>query len=189
MSSRLSSRLGSRFWPALAVSGALAFASGASACSDADAPVGAAGQDDAGTDGTTNDAPVGADSAHAGHDAGGESDDAAAAAPIRCTDEELAANDLTDGGTLTVSFLAGANPKQYENRCATVKVGASVVFSGSFTQHPLEAAGGDSPSPIPYVASDQPDDTLTFMVPTAGTFGYQCEFHPTLMFGAIRVVP
>jgi plastocyanin len=109
--------------------------------------------------------------------------------PIRCTEAELAANDATDGGTLEITFERGANPKQYENRCATVKVGASVTFSGSFVQHPLEPAGGDSPNPIPYTAEDQPDDRLTVTMPMAGTFGYQCEFHPTLMFGAIRVVP
>src|SRR4029079_7286453 len=85
-------------------------------------------------------------SGHAGHDSGPVVD--AGPPPIRCTDEELAANDYTDGGTLEIKFLKTANPKQYENRCATVKVGASVTFTGSFLQHPLEAAGGDSPNPI-----------------------------------------
>lgn len=109
--------------------------------------------------------------------------------PIRCTDAELAALDLTDGGTLEVTFELGANPKQYTNRCATVKAGASVTFRGSFLQHPLEPAGGDTPNPIPYIAQNQPDNRLVVALPSPGTFGYQCEFHPTLMFGAIRVVP
>lgn len=109
--------------------------------------------------------------------------------PIRCTDAELSANDKTDGGALEITFLAGANPKQYENRCATVKVGATVTFSGSFTQHPLQAAGGDSPSPIPYTAEDQPDGRLVVTMSRAGTFGFECEFHPKQMFGAIRVLP
>lgn len=128
-----------------------------------------------------------ADGGHGGHDSGGERD--AEAPPIRCTDEELAANDLTDGGVLEIKFLEAANPKQYENNCATVKVGASVTFTGSFKQHPLQAAGGDTPNPIPYVADDQPDAKLVVVMPNAGTFGYECEFHPVQMFGAIRVVP
>ena len=109
--------------------------------------------------------------------------------PIRCTDEELAANDKTDGGALEITFLKGANPRQYDNNCATVKVGASVTFSGGFVQHPLEPAGGDSPNPIPYTNEDQPDDKLVITMTSAGTFGYQCEFHRANMFGAIRVVP
>jgi plastocyanin len=153
----------------------------------------ACGDDDAGTvpgpDGGSDAArdAGGSDSGHAGHDSGPVPD--AGPPPIRCTDEELAANDLTDGGLLEVRFLKAANPRQYENRCATVKVGATVTFTGSFLQHPLEAAGGDSPNPIPYVAKDQPDDKIVVTMPNAGTFGYQCVFHPSMMFGAIRVVP
>jgi plastocyanin len=108
--------------------------------------------------------------------------------PIRCTAEELAANDRTvDGGTFQITFSTGANPSQYGNRCVTVKVGASVTFAGSFTQHPLQSAGGDSPNPIPF--TDQGGGPLTITMPTAGTFGFECAFHPKLMFGAIKVVP
>jgi plastocyanin len=156
----------------------------ASACSDDDPVQSSTGQgaDAAIESGSSK------DGGHGGHDSGGGGGDAGPPA-IRCTDEELAANDKTDGGALEITFLKTANPKQYENRCATVKVGASVTFSGSFLQHPLEAAGGDSPNPIPYTTEDQPNDKLVVQMPTVGTFGYQCEFHPTLMFGAIRVVP
>ena len=140
------------------------------------------------TDGGAEAAPdAGGATTDAGH--GGHADADAGPRPIRCTDEELAANDKTDGGALVITFLTTANPKQYENRCATVKVGASVTFSGSFKQHPLQAAGGDSPNPIPYTSEDQPDDKLVVVMPTAGTFGFECEFHPNQMFGAIRVVP
>jgi plastocyanin len=109
--------------------------------------------------------------------------------PLRCTDAELAANDKTDGGALTLVFTTGAEPVQYSNRCSTVKVGATVVFSGSFKNHPLEPAGGDRPSPIPHVTADAPGMRLEVPMTTAGTFGFECEFHPELMFGAIRVVP
>jgi plastocyanin len=75
------------------------------------------------------------------------------------------------------------------NRCATVKVGASVTFTGSFRQHPLEPAGGDTPNPIPSTETDPPTGRLVVVMTSPGTFGFQCTFHPTLMFGAIRVVP
>ncbi len=167
----------------LLLGSALALAGVGYACSRDDVAGGAA---DAGGDATA-DADAARDAGHAGHDSGRPLD--AGPPPIRCTDEELAANDLTDGGALVVTFLKAANPKQYENHCATVKAGASVTFSGSFRQHPLQAAGGDSPSPIPYVADDQPGDQVVVTMPDAGTFGYECEYHPVQMFGAIRVVP
>ncbi|MBX3262385.1 MAG: hypothetical protein KF782_22080 [Labilithrix sp.] len=161
--------------------GALAGAVQACSGDDVTEPSGDAGADAAADAGAAKDA------GHGGHDGGGGVD--AGPPPIRCTDDELAANDFTDGGALVITFLNAANPRQYENHCATVKVGASVTFSGGFRQHPLQAAGGDSPNPIPYVAEDQPDDRLVVTMPNAGTFGYECEFHPVQMFGAIRVVP
>ncbi len=154
-----------------------------SACSEDATPATVA---DAGAEAAADAGKSTDDGGHAGHDAGTVD---AGPPPIRCTDEELAANDKTDGGALEVTFLTTANPKQYENRCATVKVGASLTFSGSFKQHPLQAAGGDSPNPIPYTADDQPDNKLVVVMPNAGTFGFECEFHPKQMFGAIRVVP
>ena len=170
---------------ALVVPGALALVGRVSAACSGDDD--AASSADAGAAEASADGSKLVDAGHAGLDAGGNVD--AGPPPIRSSDEELAANDKTDGGALEITFLAAANPKQYENTCATVKVGASVTFSGGFRQHPLQAAGGDSPNPIPYVADDQPDDKLVVVMPNAGTFGYECEFHPKQMFGAIRVVP
>lgn len=166
------------------VSCALVLVGIASACGDDD---GNGGPVDPGTtDAGGTDAGAAVDSGHSGHDSGRVD---AGPPPIRCTDEELAANDKTDGGLLEITFLTAANPKQYENNCATVKVGATVTFSGSFKQHPLQAAGGDSPNPIPYTADDQPGNELEVVMTAPGTFGYECEFHPIQMFGAIRVVP
>jgi hypothetical protein len=109
--------------------------------------------------------------------------------PLRCSDAELAANDKTDGGALEIVFNTLADPIPYSNRCSTVKVGATVVFAGSFKQHPLEPAGGDVPSPIPQVSADTPDMRLRVPMTSAGTFGFECDFHPNQMNGAIRVVP
>jgi len=109
--------------------------------------------------------------------------------PMRCTADELAANDKTDGGTFEITFETGANPRQYSNRCVTVKVGTAITFTGSFVQHPLEPAGGDSPNPIPLTDKEPAGGKLTLTMSAAGTFGYRCTFHPSQMFGAIRVVP
>lgn len=108
---------------------------------------------------------------------------------LRCTQAELDQGDFTDAGTVEIVFNTGANPLQYTNHCAKLRVGAKVTFKGSFKQHPLEPAGGDEPSPIPVVDKDQPSDTFVVDLPKAGTFGYQCIFHPLAMFGVIQVVP
>ena len=121
---------------------------------------------------------------HEGHDAGGELE----GPPLRCTDDELAANDKT-GSPLEITFGMTGNPTQYENHCATVKVGATVTFQGSFVQHPLRPAGGNVPNPIPYQSKEPTDGKLTVTMKSPGTFGYECEYHPNLMFGAIKVVP
>ena len=116
---------------------------------------------------------------------------------IRCTQAELDQGDFTDagadsgadGGVVELVFNTGANPIQYTNHCTKLKVGSRVTFKGSFLQHPLEPAGGDEPSPIPVVDKDQPSGSIVVELPKAGTFGFQCAFHPLAMFGAIQVVP
>ena len=68
-----------------------------------------------------------------------------------------------------------------------IRAGQMVTFTeGSFAQHPLAAAGGDSPNPIPTTSSGTSVD-VTF--PTAGLFGFHCMIHPTIMMGAIMVIP
>lgn len=114
--------------------------------------------------------------------------EAQAPAPLRCTGAELTAADFGSAG-VTITFSRGANPLQYTNNCATVKVGAEVRFEGSFFQHPLEPAGGDVPTPIPTVDREVDGGALVVRPDRAGTFGYQCQFHPVQMFGAIRVAP
>jgi len=154
---------------------------------------------DAGVDATPLDATV-ADSSHTGHDS------ATPGPLLRCTDADLAAPcaEPLGGSCLTrteveITFNTGAAPDPYVNRCLTVRVGTTVVFSGNFFQHPLEPAGGDTPTPIPKLqpktAADnppagdagRPETRLTLTTP--GTFGYQCTYHPVQMYGAIRVLP
>ena len=38
-------------------------------------------------------------------------------------------------------------------------------------------------------STDQAGDALALTMPRAATFGFQCNFHPGIMFGAIQVVP
>ncbi|MBF5066255.1 hypothetical protein G6O45_23770, partial [Salmonella enterica subsp. enterica serovar Istanbul] len=59
-----------------------------------------------------------------------------------------------------------------------------VTFAGSFSSHPLLASDGDKPNPITSV--DTATGDVTF--PKAGTFGYVCGNHPS-MIGAIKVLP
>jgi plastocyanin len=69
-------------------------------------------------------------------------------------------------------------------RCVKVKVGQMVSWASSST-HPLIAHGGDSGNPIPATAQTTPQ-TVTFA--NAGTFGFWCNVHTTLMQGAVLVV-
>lgn len=157
--------------------------------------VAACSDDDTTTPNNGNDTPMadaGQDaSSHEGHDAGQQTADAGDAGlpALKCTDAELAANAVTDGGTVEITFPTASAPAQYTNHCVTIKAGSSVTFTGSFLNHPLEPAGGDEPNPITKTDADQPDNKLVVTFPNAGSFGYRCEFHPTSMYGAIRVVP
>jgi plastocyanin len=75
---------------------------------------------------------------------------------------------------------------QYSPACIKIKVGQSVTWNGAFQFHPLEAVGGDTPSPITATNSGT---TVTFAFAREGTFGFDCANHPTIMHGAVLVVP
>ncbi len=97
--------------------------------------------------------------------------------------------DFTAQGNVDVTFPTGPAPAQYANRCAKVKVGSTVTFKGSFFSHPLEPNGGDSPTPILLTSSDPDSGSAVVTLPVKGTYGYECMFHPSIMFGAVQVVP
>ena len=69
-------------------------------------------------------------------------------------------------------------------RCMTITVGQSVVWTGNFSVHPLDPQGGDTPNPITGTGPDE----VSVLFTAPGTFGYVCGVHPS-MKGAIRVVP
>jgi plastocyanin len=104
-----------------------------------------------------------------------------------CSDATFTANDHTAAGDpRAISFPAGQAPAQYSPSCMTIKVGQTVTWSGAFSLHPLEPAGGDASTPIALSASGT---SVSFTFAAPGTFGFNCANHPNVMFGAIRVAP
>jgi plastocyanin len=104
-----------------------------------------------------------------------------------CDDSAFDINDYTgEGASRTINFPTGPAPAQYDIPCMKIKAGQSVTWSGAFENHPLEPAGGSAGSPITLTDTGT-EKSFTF--PNPGTYGYDCEFHPGDMFGAIRVVP
>lgn len=75
-------------------------------------------------------------------------------------------------------------------RCMKVKVGQKVKFTSDgaapadFGSHPIGANGGDASNPVTTVDTTTGELTL----PSAGTFGFMCTIHPS-MIGAFEVVP
>ncbi len=105
-----------------------------------------------------------------------------------CAVADLAASDHTaPSDTRAITFPAdGQGAAQYSTPCMTVRVGQSVTWTGGFTTHPLEPANGDANNPIVLTKGVA---TKSFAFPAAGTFGFECQNHPGLMRGAIRVIP
>jgi plastocyanin len=78
--------------------------------------------------------------------------------------------------TVTWDFPVAQTPEH----CMIIKVGQTVMFNGNLATHPLASNGGDPNSPITNTAN------ITF--PTAGTFGYKCTAHAS-MVGVVYVIP
>jgi plastocyanin len=92
--------------------------------------------------------------------------------------------DLT-GGTAAIAFGGGLG-LEYSPRCAEVKVGQPVTFTGDFSVHPIAQTCGPNES-IPNKSSG---GSLTVTFASAGTWGYECTVHfGSGMTGAIEVVP
>src|SRR5438045_343493 len=94
-----------------------------------------------------------------------------------CTDAEF--EDMTAAGASRT--VTPWNPPPGK-KCYTIKVGQTVTWDPApSATHPLKATEGDTPNPITLAA------TITF--PNAGTYGFHCGVHLSLMHGAIKVVP
>lgn len=92
--------------------------------------------------------------------------------------------------SLSWEFAIASNP----NHCMKIKAGQTVTFKGSFTSHPLIAAGGDAANPFSSAqglvqkAGVAGEENTPVVFSAAGTFGYKCSLHAS-MTGAIVVVP
>lgn len=93
------------------------------------------------------------------------------------------------GAPRTITGPSGLAASQWSPHCMRIKAGQSVTWSvaATFAAHPLEAAGGDSSSPI--VTPGGTLTTVTYDFPNAGLFGFDCGYHPLIMQGAILVDP
>lgn len=103
--------------------------------------------------------------------------------------------DCTSLSRVDITFPMDILPEQYTHHCVKVKVGTQVVFAGKFSLHNLHAEGGDMPSPIPTQTTDPPvgdsgaPELFVPMTTPNKYYGFECMQHPTVMFGAIEVVP
>jgi plastocyanin len=147
------------------------------ACSDSDTP----SSTDAGKPANDGSASL-VDAGDAGTDS--------AAASGACTDALLDADDHTaNGADVTFpGFLPDASiaPAQFTPHCIRIKAGQTVGFFGSFADHPL-ANEGEAGTPIPKLTDTGTELKVKF--PASGKFGFHCDFHPSIMFGTVKVVP
>jgi plastocyanin len=168
----------------------VAVPAGIYACSSDDTPATTAGTD-SGT--ATPDGGGGTDSAKV--DSSQADTSTPAPGQVLCTQAEFDKVAGPGGGDFTafpgadITFPTDAIPAQYTNHCVKVKVGSKVTFAGSFTNHPLEPMGGDTPTPITAQSADTDGGAVSVTFTTQGKFGFQCNFHPNIMFGGVQVVP
>ncbi len=101
-----------------------------------------------------------------------------------CTDAELDADvgHLDTGADITATSTVA----QYTQHCVRIRVGKTVGFYAPFDVHPL-ANNGEANNPIPKVLTGMDSGRIAF--PTAGTYGFHCAEHPSVMYGAVKVVP
>ena len=93
-------------------------------------------------------------------------------------------DDTADGGLIVGPMTQP--PAQYVPNCVHIVAGQSVTWTSNFADHPLMTFGGTTPTPI---VTTSTGTTVTFTFPAPGTYGYQCQFHPFAMYGAVQVTP
>jgi plastocyanin len=111
----------------------------------------------------------------------------APATPVNgCGPTQFAASDHSAASDpRAISFATTSTPVQFSPNCMSIKAGQTVTWNGDFTDHPLEPTTANT-NPIMDVTSGT---TTTVTFPAAGVFGYDCANHPSIMLGAIQVVP
>ena len=105
-----------------------------------------------------------------------------------CTDF----TDATAPAASRIVNFGGGQGNAYNPKCLAIAAGQSVMFSGSFSAHPLQpgvapssSGSGSGNNPI---AATSTGNTATFIFPTAGTYPYYCSVHQGVgMYGAVQV--
>ena len=101
-----------------------------------------------------------------------------------CTDNSFV--DVSNGNqsTRTVDWDLAQNFPY----CFTIAQNQSFIWNTTgmltFASHPLEPAGGDQNNPIVVTNSGT---TVSFQFKNTGNYGFDCQFHPGIMRGVIRV--
>ena len=93
---------------------------------------------------------------------------------------------VTPPAAATITGPSTATPSQYTPNCVQIRVGESVRWNVDFADHPLAQGPSTAPSPISSFTSGT---TATVTFPSLGTYGFLCKNHPSVMFGAVWVVP
>jgi plastocyanin len=111
-----------------------------------------------------------------------------------CGESDFAANDHTaDADPRIIAGPPGLTPQQYVPNCMRIKAGQTVTFTGDNVHHPVDTAQVSGPTPYPILTGSVPagdggsDFTVTISEP--GVVRFNCDVHPTLMKGAIEIVP
>jgi plastocyanin len=103
------------------------------------------------------------------------------AGPVNgCTDF----TDISDQTNPTL-FFGGGLGLNYSPKCAIIRAGQAVTFSGGFSSHPLAQTSG----PESVITTPDGGTSATFTFNTTGTYGFECLRHAMYgMVGAIQVV-
>ncbi len=150
------------------------------ACSSSSSPT---------TDADASTAQDASEEADAGVDTGAPdtSPDASVTPVNGCGPTEFAASDHTAASDpRAITFATTPSPVQFSPSCMMIKAGQTVTWSGDFSDHPFEPMPAVPDDPIMDVTSGT---TTSVTFPDAGTFGFDCAMHPSIMHGAIEVVP
>jgi plastocyanin len=115
-----------------------------------------------------------------------------------CTEADFAASDHTAAADpRIVQAPNDALPVQFTPQCMRVKVGQTITWQGDLAAHPISyvvtAASGvqvaDASSLFVVGLPDGSPNQNTGTMGQPGTIAFKCDNHPTVMFGAVQVVP
>jgi hypothetical protein len=124
--------------------------------------------------------------------------DAAPATVNGCTAADFAANDRTaDAAERVILAPDGPAPAQFSPHCMRVRASQTVTWKGDLSSHPISykliaaADGGfnDAATVATHGDADGGATQDTVQANDEMTIAFRCDEHPTIMFGAVDVVP